>query len=260
MYKWFEIFRTGKHTDSAGRTREWTEKDLDTIADSYDPDKHEAPIVIGHPENDSPAYGWIAKLKRQGDRLLALPGSLIPQFAAQLKNGLFKKRSIALNADNTLKHVGFLGAAAPAVKGLKDAEFENADPTENYITKFTEPLMLEEREEPVTSQTDDEKSRRIQELEKELEQYRSREKKSGLENFFSGKVNEGVLTPAQSEKLLQLSGYIQDEQGQEGIMNFVNSLPKQMYFEEIAVKKDPPVSSSDLIAEEIRKQTAKKNQ
>lgn len=259
MYKWFEIFRTGSHTDSAGRTKEWTEADLDKIADSYDPAKHEAPIVIGHPENDSPAYGWISKLKRHGDRLLALPGSLIPQFVEQLKSGLFKKRSIALNADNTLKHVGFLGAAAPAVKGLKDAEFENAAPTENYIAEFAEPLMFEEKEEPQANQREDEKSKRIQELEKELEQYRRREKISELENFFSGKVNEGILTPAQSEKLQKLSGYIQDERGQEDIMNFVNSLPRQIFFEEIAVKKDMALSASDLIADEIRKQSTKSN-
>lgn len=59
----FEIFRTGTHTSLNGQTKDFSETDLDTIASSYDPQQHEAPIVIGHPETNAPAYGWIEKSK-----------------------------------------------------------------------------------------------------------------------------------------------------------------------------------------------------
>jgi len=48
---------------------------------------------------------------------------LVPEFTEMLKKGLFKKRSIALYPDLALRHIGFLGAVAPAVKGLADIKF-----------------------------------------------------------------------------------------------------------------------------------------
>jgi len=124
---WIEIFRTGKHTDAAGNTREWTEDDLDKIVENYDPKSHEAPIVIGHPKDNAPAYGWVESLKREGNVLKAKLKQLIPEFVDMVKKGLFKKRSISLYPDLTLRHVGFLGAMPPAVKGLKDIAFQEND-------------------------------------------------------------------------------------------------------------------------------------
>ena len=125
---WFEIFKVGKHTDSAGHTREWDLKDLEEIASSYDPVKHEAPIVIGHPEMDSPAYGWIETLKVEGEKLLAKPKEVYEDLKNWVKQGLYKKVSIALYPDLTLRHVGFLGGTPPAVKGLKQATFGDKKP------------------------------------------------------------------------------------------------------------------------------------
>ena len=122
--EWFEIFKTGTHTDAAGNTSDWTEEDLDKIVRLYDPSNHEAPIVVGHPELDSPAYGWIEALKREGDRLLAKPKQLVDQFKDWVKDGLYKKVSMALYPDFSLRHVGFLGATPPAVKGLANVRFE----------------------------------------------------------------------------------------------------------------------------------------
>jgi hypothetical protein len=127
----FEIFRTGTHTSLNGQTKDFSESDLDTIAASYNPSEHEAPIVIGHPETNAPAFGWIEKIKRVGDRLIAFPKQVNNEFSELVKSGAFKKRSISITPDLKLNHVGFLGAAAPAVKGLKDVEFsENQDEQE----------------------------------------------------------------------------------------------------------------------------------
>ena len=49
-----------------------------------------------------------------------------------VKSGAFKKRSISISPDFKLNHVGFLGAAAPAVKGLKDVEFSEEQEFSNF--------------------------------------------------------------------------------------------------------------------------------
>ncbi len=122
-----EIFKTGTHTDSAGNTRAWTEKDLDAIANKYNPAHHEAPVVIGHPKDNAPAFGWVEGLERKGSVLYAKLKDLVPEFVEVVKKGLYKKRSISLYPDMTLRHVGFLGAMPPAIKGLADVAFSEAE-------------------------------------------------------------------------------------------------------------------------------------
>lgn len=124
---WIAIFKTGRHIDSAGNTREWTEQDIDRIIAKYDPANHEAPLVIGHPKESAPAYGWAEKLKREGRILYVSARDVLPEFADMVKQGLFKKRSISLYPDLTLRHVGFLGATPPAVKGLPNMAFAGND-------------------------------------------------------------------------------------------------------------------------------------
>jgi len=148
---WIEIFRGGKQTDSAGTERTWTEADLERTVASYDPAKHEAPVVIGHPKDNAPAFGWIDGLKRQGAVLLARLKQVAPEFAQMVAEGKFKKRSVSFYPDGTLRHVGFLGAMPPAVKGLKDIafggeevpvyEYEEATHTQNHEE---ESMTLEE--------------------------------------------------------------------------------------------------------------------
>ncbi len=120
---WVAVFRAGTWTDSAGRTRTWTEQDLERIAASYDPSRHEAPVVVGHPRDNAPAYGWVEALERRGDMLWAKLKDLTSEFVEWLQKRLYKKRSISLYPDGSLRHVGFLGAAPPAVKGLPDPAF-----------------------------------------------------------------------------------------------------------------------------------------
>jgi len=125
--KWIEVFKTGTHTDAAGKVKNWTEEDLDQIVQKYNPAEHEAPIVIGHPKDNAPAFGWVEGLKREGKVLLAKLKQVVPEFADMVKKGLFKKRSISLYPDLTLRHIGFLGAMPPAVKGLSDIAFKEDD-------------------------------------------------------------------------------------------------------------------------------------
>lgn len=120
---WDEVFITGTHTDAAGNTRQWTEKDLDKIVEMSNASEHEAPIVIGHPKTNDPAFGWVEKIKRVGNKLFAKYKDIVPEFKEWVNNKIYKKKSIALYNDMSLRHVGYLGAQPPAIKGLSDLSF-----------------------------------------------------------------------------------------------------------------------------------------
>jgi len=134
--QWMEIFKTGTHVDARGQKREWTQADLDQMVLAYNQGDHEAPIVLGHPKENGPAYGWIAELKREGDLLLARPKQVLAKFKDWVNAGSFKKRSISLYPDLTLRHVGFLGAFPPAVKGLKDFAFGEERQSEEAAMEY----------------------------------------------------------------------------------------------------------------------------
>ena len=116
-----------------------TDDIINEVAQTYNPKFHEAPIVIGHVKNDKMiAYAWVAKTYKNDEGRLAMDaGDVEPQFAEMVKDGRVKKRSVELyHPDNPanptpgqwhLKHVAFLGAVPPAVKGLKDIKFSEDD-------------------------------------------------------------------------------------------------------------------------------------
>ncbi|MBS1562570.1 MAG: hypothetical protein JSS89_13265 [Bacteroidetes bacterium] len=126
-----EVFRAGTQTDSAGNSKEWTIEDLNTIADNFneqDPkDRIDAPATIGHPADNHPAWGWVSKLWVEDDTLWAEFKDCQPQFMELLDKKMFTSRSISLYADSLrLRHVAFLGAAQPAVKGLEEMAFKGS--------------------------------------------------------------------------------------------------------------------------------------
>lgn len=133
----FELFKAGKHTASGGATLSFTEQDLQAAVAAYDPAVHEAPIVVGHPKDNAPAYGWIKALSFADGSITAEPAQVDADFAEMVKAGRFKKRSASFytpDAPNNpvpgsyyLRHVGFLGAQPPAVKGLKEVAFGEAE-------------------------------------------------------------------------------------------------------------------------------------
>jgi hypothetical protein len=136
------IFRAGTHTDASGRTLEFGASDLEATARAYDPARHEAPIVVGHPKDNSPAYGWIASLAASAAGLAAVPAQVEPAFAEAVAAGRFKKISASFYHPESkanpapgvwyLRHVGFLGAMPPAVKGLAAPEFAGGE--EDFVT------------------------------------------------------------------------------------------------------------------------------
>ncbi|MCH9779721.1 MAG: hypothetical protein K0U36_00355 [Alphaproteobacteria bacterium] len=128
-----EIFRTGTHQPTHGEPLTFYSSDLESVARSYAPDHHHAPVVVGHPETDSPAYGWVQRVEAVGDRLFAVCEDIAPKLNESVQKGHYKYVSAAfyppLSARNPskthwyLRHVGLLGATPPAVRGLDPVEF-----------------------------------------------------------------------------------------------------------------------------------------
>ncbi|WP_231643066.1 hypothetical protein [Ralstonia syzygii] len=87
------IFKPGRQTAMSGATLEFSEADLEASARAYDPANHEAPLVIGHPKHDAPAYGWVQSLAANADGLSAKPHQVDAAFAELVDAGRFKKIS-----------------------------------------------------------------------------------------------------------------------------------------------------------------------
>jgi hypothetical protein len=128
-----EIFRTGTHTAMSGETLSFGGAELAATVGAYDAAVHEAPACVGHPAHDAPAYGWVRGLRTDGAALYADLDQVDPEFAEMVKAGRFKKISAAFYPPDSaanprpgvfyLRHVGFLGAQPPAVKGLQPVQF-----------------------------------------------------------------------------------------------------------------------------------------
>ena len=139
------IFKPGTHTAMSGATLAFSDTDLQASAAAYDPSRHEAPIVVGHPAHDTPAYGWVKSLAFAAGALTAEPCQVDPAFAEMVSAGRFKKISASFYAPAApnnpvpgvfyLRHVGFLGAQPPAVKGLRAPSFGEA---EEGVVEFSE--------------------------------------------------------------------------------------------------------------------------
>lgn len=128
-----QCFKPGSHLAMSGVELTFAQSDLAATAGAYDPALHEAPLVVGHPKLDAPAYGWVEKLEQIDGALEATPRQVNPEFAAIVNAGAYKKMSAAFWAPDApgnpvpgvyyLRHIGFLGAQAPAVPGLRTPAF-----------------------------------------------------------------------------------------------------------------------------------------
>ncbi len=136
--KLIPFFRAGTHTDNQGRRIEFTEAALAAAIAGYDPKLHRAPLVIGHPRDNGPAFGWVQSLGRNDKgEATAVPEQLHSDFAEGVADGRWYPRSASWYAPTDprnpkpgiyyLRHIGFLGAQPPAIKGLSDIEFDDGE-------------------------------------------------------------------------------------------------------------------------------------
>lgn len=142
------ILPAGSHVALDGRPVEFTEADLREIAETYNPALHEAPLVIGHPKLNAPAYGWAKSLEVRDGMLYAEPHQVVPEFAEAANRKMYKKRSASVYLPNSpgnpvpgkhyLRHIGFLGAMPPAIKGIPDAALDFAEDDGALAVEFGE--------------------------------------------------------------------------------------------------------------------------
>ncbi|MBG6884536.1 peptidase [Pseudomonas aeruginosa] len=127
---------------------EFTEAILQEIAATYDPALSEAPLVIGHPKLNAPAYGWAKGLEVRDGMLYAEPHQVVPEFAEAANRKMYKKRSASVYLPDSpgnpvpgkhyLRHIGFLGAVPPAIKGIPDAPLNFAEDDGALAIEFAE--------------------------------------------------------------------------------------------------------------------------
>ena len=124
--KWGEIAPTGTLTDRVRRPQTFTEQDLDAIARTYDPDRRDAPLCIGHPKDNAPAFGWVEKLKHEGAKLFATFAHVPGEVKKLVAKKHYRHVSMSLMPDRvSLRHVALLGAAQPAIDGLRAVELND---------------------------------------------------------------------------------------------------------------------------------------
>ncbi|WP_170433062.1 hypothetical protein [Ruegeria arenilitoris] len=149
-----EVFRPGTFKAMNGQEYAFTEADVAAIASGYDPEAAPAPVVVGHPKHDDPAFGWALGFEvNENGTLVAELNKLAPEFVEAVEEGRYRKVSMkffAPDASNNPapgsyypRHIGFLGGAAPAVSGLAPVEFANSGDDDLIEVAFSLPEIAE---------------------------------------------------------------------------------------------------------------------
>lgn len=128
----FQCFRAGSHTANDGRVLHFSNADLQHAALVYNPAKRNAPLVLGHPDEESLRYGNVLGLVAHQDKMMAL-ATVDDELIDAVRAGRYKKVSASFLTPRDganpapghyyLRHIGFLGAAAPAIKGMEPLAF-----------------------------------------------------------------------------------------------------------------------------------------
>lgn len=120
---WVEAFKVGKVTDMAGKEHDFSEADLEDLNEGIHEQLkagYQPPLVKGHPKVDDPRVGSIVDSKVEDNVLKVKLDDVSNDFAEEVKKGGFKylSASVYSNLKKGLRHLGALGAHAPAMKGM----------------------------------------------------------------------------------------------------------------------------------------------
>lgn len=237
-----EIFKAGKRKDIHGTEVNITPEDLRKVVEVYDVNLFEAPAVVGHPEHNTPAYAWVKALYLDGDVLKAEFHQIDDEFAEMVEKGRFKKISASFylpDSENNpkkgtlyLRHVGFLGAMAPAVKGLRNPAFAD---NELGVIDFA---VVDEVSELEKLKAENERLKG---------QLASKERKEILA-FAEDLISQGKLAPIAKPQALELLNFAErydkgdfiefgeNESLLQKMQAFFNAQPQIIYFGEFATK------------------------
>ena len=120
---WVEAFKVGKVTDMAGVEHDFSEADLEDLNEGIHEQLkagYQPPMVKGHPKVDDPRVGSVVDSKIENGVLKVKLDDVSNDFAEEVKKGGFKylSASVYSNLKKGLRHLGALGAHAPAMKGM----------------------------------------------------------------------------------------------------------------------------------------------
>lgn len=103
----------------------------------YDADKAPAPIVFGHPSNDSPALGLLSSVRAEGSKLFGTLANVAQELVQGVRDRKVLNRSVAFwdphHPSNpnpgkfSVRHLGFLGGQSPAIPGMAPLRFSADD-------------------------------------------------------------------------------------------------------------------------------------
>ena len=281
MENWCEIFRVGTHTDSNGRKKDWTNEDLETIKTNFLTKNPDVPICCGHPKSNSPAYGWTDKMKVESGKLFATFKNVQESFKEAYDQGLFKTRSLSLTSDLIPRHIAFLGAQSPAIKGMEKFCFEECGDDiciefqSNTISLYSDPSgagsspVLKEGEqmsEEINVKLA-EKDAKIAELEAKIAKNEKEQRNKEFEDFCDKAISNGNILPAQKQHIINILESLDntnkfefddgsEKNASEIFKDFIGNL-KQFNFEEVATTnnlqtpKEIDFSDAENVAENI---------
>ncbi len=197
-----------------------------------------------------------------------------PDFQQMVKSGAFRNRSVAINPDMTLRHVGFLGAVPPAVKGLKPVQFRDQGAAVEFEFAIAEPDQKPERDQNKQPGTQQFSARdeiaEITELRQQVEALRRDNRKNDFTAFCDKLGTIGKLTPAQKSLVAEFmeimhgaGTYMFSDTGErpaiEVFKEFIEALPTQVHMKEIATKEfaagknvNPDIALGQQIADSLK--------
>lgn len=157
-----EVFRPGTFVAMDGRSYSFSAEDVAAMAENYDAENAPAPVVVGHPKTDDPAFGWASGFEVNDDgKLVASVDRLAPAFVTAVEQGRYRKVSMKFfepthpanpkPGQYYPRHIGFLGGAAPAVSGLAPVQFSDAEEEGMVEFEYFEPAFADKAFEDVGS-------------------------------------------------------------------------------------------------------------
>jgi phage I-like protein len=102
---WVQIARTGEFKGHQSGPFELTKKELSEMVRNFDRDGEPVPIVLGHPDTETPAYGWIHDLELRGDELWAL-AEWHEDIVPLIRDGRFRGCSMVFSTESVDRESG----------------------------------------------------------------------------------------------------------------------------------------------------------
>ena len=152
------FFKTGKFQSMQGDETEYTLQDLQEIEKRYNARQDKASIVIGHPaKGQEKPLGTVESVKIFNDKLFAFVDDVDPKFMKAFKSGAYRCCSVAFQGGLNIRHIGFLGACPPAIKGLGDTFIiKEENDIKELGLKLTDGEILSDVNEVTELETDEE--------------------------------------------------------------------------------------------------------